>query len=116
MKKNLSKIIEVNNLTVSYGSNEKPVLKNFNLTIAKQEHVAIIGSSGCGKSTFAKSIIQNLPNGSICKGEIIVQGENPSLMNEEELRLFRRQKFGFIFQDSIKKLNPLMSINDHLFE
>ena len=116
MKKNSMNIIEVKNLTVSYGNNQKPVLKNFDLSIANQEHVAIIGSSGCGKSTFAKSIVQILPYGSICNGKIMVKGKDPRLMKMEELQIFRRKNFGFIFQDSINKLNPLMTIGDHLYE
>ena len=116
MKINSSKIIEVNNLEVSYPSNQFPILKNFRLEIIKKEHTAIIGSSGCGKSTLAKSLVQMLPEGTKCKGNLLVDGKDPRKMNNEELQIFRRTKFGFIYQDSIKRLNPLMTVGDHLYE
>ena len=111
-----SNIIKVNNLSVSYGFNQNPVLNNLKLKIKKNEHIAIIGASGCGKSTFAKTIVQMLPKGAISLGDLNINGEDPRLLNKDQLQLFRRKTFGFIYQDSIRKLNPLMTIRDHLFE
>ena len=111
-----SNIIEVNKLSVSYGLNQKPVLNNLKLAIKKNEHLAIIGESGCGKSTFAKSIVQMLPKGAISVGNLYINGEDPRLMDKDQLQNFRRETFGFIYQDSIRKLNPLMTIKDHLYE
>ncbi len=116
MKISSSKIIEINNLTVSYKNNKVPILNNLTLNINKGENLAIIGPSGCGKSTFAKSIVQMLPDKTKIDGKVLVDGKDPSRFNKEELQLFRRTVFGFIYQDSIKKLNPLMTVGDHLFE
>ena len=116
MKINSRKIVQVNNLSVSYSENLKPTLKNLKLEINQGDHLAVIGSSGCGKSTFAKSIVQMLPRGSTCKGELLIAGNDPREMNNQELKDFRRSVFGFIYQDSIRKLNPLMTVGDHLFE
>ena len=116
MKINSNKIVKVNNLTVKYAVNQKPVLKDFQLEIEKGNHLAIIGSSGCGKSTFAKTLVQMLPSRAICTGEININGKDPRLMKHKELQLFRRSSFGYIYQDAIKKLNPLMTIGQHLCE
>ena len=116
MKISSSKIVEIKNLTFSYKNNKTSILNNLSLDIKKGEHLAIIGASGCGKSTFAKAIVQMLPNDSILKGKVIVNGKDISQLNKEELKVFRRTMFGFIYQDSIKKLNPLMTVGDHLFE
>ena len=116
MKINLNKILEINNLTVSYSSNQRPVLKNLQLEVNKGDHLALIGPSGCGKTTLAKSIINMLPKNSISTGEIFVLGKNCKVMNNEQLQTFRRKNFGYIYQDSIKKLNPLMTIEAHLYE
>ena len=116
MKINLCKIIEINNLTVSYSPNQSPVLKNLQLEVYKGDHLALIGPSGCGKTTFAKSIVNMLPKNSICNGEIFVNGKNCKVMNNEQLQTFRRENFGYIYQDSIKKLNPLMTVEAHLYE
>ena len=48
MKIKKDKLIEVENLTVRYGANFKPIIKNFKIEICKEEHLAIIGPSGCG--------------------------------------------------------------------
>ena len=116
MKISSSKIIEINNLTLSYKKNLVPILKNLNIDIKKGENLAIIGPSGCGKSTFAKAIVQMLPDGTNVNGEILINGKDPKKFNREELQIFRRNVFGFIYQDSIKKLNPLMTVGEHLFE
>lgn len=116
MKINFSKILEINNLTVAYSSNQIPVLKNLQLEVNRGDHLALIGPSGCGKTTFAKSIIHMLPKNSICTGEILIKGENCKVMNNEQLQTFRRENFGYIYQDSIKKLNPLMTVKAHLYE
>ena len=116
MKISSSRIIEIKNLNVSYKYNQKPILNNISLEINKGENLAIIGPSGCGKSTLAKSIVNMLPNGTNLEGKILVNGRDPSKYNKEELQTFRRKVFGFIYQDSIKKLNPMMTVGEHLFE
>ena len=116
MKINFSKIIEINNLSVTYSSNQSPVLKNLQLEVNKGDHLALIGPSGCGKTTFAKSIVQMLPKNAIFTGEIFIKGKNCKVMNNEQLQTFRRENFGYIYQDSIKKLNPLMTVEAHLYE
>ena len=109
-------ILEVKNLNVKYGFNLKPIIKNFNLEIDKGEHLAIIGPSGCGKTTFAKTLVNMLPEKSISEGCISISQLDPRKINNKDYQLFRRNNFGFIYQDSIKKLNPLMKVGDHLLE
>ena len=116
MKIKKRKILEVKNLTVKYGFNQKPIIKNFKIDLEKGEHLAIIGPSGCGKTTFAKTIVNMLPEGSITKGYISISGKDLMQIDKKEMQLFRRNNFGFIYQDSIKKLNPLMTVGDHLNE
>ena len=116
MKIKKDSILEVKNLSVKYGFNKNPTIKNFKLEISKREHLAIIGPSGCGKTTFAKTLVNILPEGAIIKGEILISGLDPRKINKNEVQIFRRNNFGFIYQDSIKKLNPLMNVGDHLVE
>ena len=116
MKFKNHKIIEVKNLSVKYGVNQKPIIKNCSLQIFKGDHLAIIGPSGCGKTTFVKSLVNILPEYAISEGSISISGLDPRKINKKESQLFRRNNFGFIYQDSIKKLNPLMNVGDHLRE
>ncbi len=116
MKINKSKILEIRNLNVKYSPYHKSTIKNFELDLVKGDHLAIIGPSGCGKTTFAKTIINMLPEGIITEGQIKISGEDITKLDKKEIQLFRRNNFGFIYQDSIKKLNPLMRVGDHLYE
>ena len=116
MKIKKDKILDVKNLTVKYGFNKKPIIKNFILEIDRGDHLAIIGPSGCGKTTFAKTLVNMLPEQAIVDGFISIAGLDPRIINRRDAQLFRRSNFGFIYQDSIKKLNPLMKVGDHLKE
>jgi Fe-S cluster assembly ATP-binding protein len=66
-------ILEILNLEASI--NNKTILKNFNLTINKNEIHVIMGPNGCGKSTLSK-IITGHPNYKINSGEIFFGGKN----------------------------------------
>ncbi len=110
------KILKVKNLTVKYGLKQEPIIQNFNLEINRGDHLAIIGPSGCGKTTFAKTLVNMLPEQAITEGYISVSRLDPRKISKKKSQLFRRNNFGFIYQDSIKKLNPLMKVGDHLDE
>ena len=116
MKIKKPKLLEVKNLTIKYGLHQKPIIKNFSMEIVKGDHLAIIGPSGCGKTTFAKTLVNMLPQGALKKGFISISGLDPSKISKKKIQLYRRNNFGFIYQDSIKKLNPLMKVGDHLKE
>lgn len=87
-------MIEIKNLKKSFGRNH--VLKGVNLKIEKGKTTVIIGSSGCGKSVLLKHIIGLLQPD---EGEIWINGEEITRMNEKELYRIRN-KFGFLFQGS----------------
>ena len=110
------KVLEVKNLSIKYGFQQKPIIRNFNLEILKGEHLAIIGPSGCGKTTFAKTLVNMLPYQATSEGYISISKLDPRKIDKKESQIFRRKNFGFIYQDSIKKLNPLMKVGDHLNE
>ncbi len=116
MEKNKEKIIVVKNLSVKYGLKQQPIIKNFNLEIDSGDHFAIIGPSGCGKTTFAKTLVNILPETATSKGYLSISSVDPRKINNKDAQLFRRKNFGFIYQDSIKKLDPLMRVGDHLYE
>ena len=90
-------IIEIKNLTKSFGSgeNKTDVLKNINLNVKAGEFIAIIGASGSGKSTLM-NILGCLDTAT--SGDYIINKKNTTFMNSDDLAELRRQKFGFIFQ------------------
>ena len=78
------KILEVKNLTVKYGFNQKPIIQKLNLEIFKGDHLAIIGPSGCGKTTFAKTLVNMLPEKAITEGFLSISGLDPRKINKKE--------------------------------
>lgn len=72
-----------------------PVLRGLSLKIWKNDFIALIGSSGSGKST-AMNIMGALDTSS--SGKVFVDGKNVSEMSRNELSKIRGQKIGFVFQ------------------
>lgn len=88
-------IVELNNVVYSYPG-ESFILNAPNLCINRGSKTALIGSSGCGKTTLANLIGGiHLP----LQGSIRIQGETISEMSEAQRRDFRISKIGFIFQE-----------------
>jgi len=85
-------MIQAHNLFKSFQN--KNVLNGLSLTINKGDTIAIIGSSGCGKSVFLKHIVGLLAPDS---GYVKVEGKIIHEMSNIELYELR-QKFGFLFQ------------------
>ena len=90
-------LVAVKNLRKSYGQGDSKVevLKGINLDIHKGETLALIGKSGSGKSTLL-SLLAGLDQSDA--GEIIIDGNNISSMNEKALTSFRAAHMGIVFQ------------------
>jgi len=90
-------VIEINSLTKIYqtGKTDFKALSNVDLRIRKGDFVAIMGPSGSGKSTLM-NIIGCLDRPT--SGTIIIDGENISTVNDNQLAIIRGRKIGFIFQ------------------
>lgn len=83
--------VSFENVSFSY-NNERPVLHNIRFSIQKGQHVAIIGSSGSGKSTIAQLLVRLYEP---TQGRIMVDGQPLSAMDIIELR----NKIGLLSQD-----------------
>jgi len=77
------------------GEQELKVLKKINLEIRRGEMVAIIGASGSGKSTLM-NILGCLDKPT--EGRYLINGQDTSRMDDDQLAALRREYFGFIFQ------------------
>lgn len=90
-------ILKVKDLRKVYGIGETQVnaLDGINLTVQRGEFVAIVGSSGSGKTTFLNMVGGlDVPT----SGKIIVDQKKIQELSDDELTVFRRRKIGFIFQ------------------
>mgnify|MGYP001322607874 CR=1 FL=1 len=116
MSSSLGDVLNIQDLKVRYPNSRKWVLNGFNLNISAGERLALIGSSGSGKSTVAKALMQILPSGSRCEGQLLLVGKELLNLNDLELEKARGELLGLVFQDPMTRLNPLMTIGDHLLD
>lgn len=86
-------LLEIKHVSKIYG--ELYALKDINLKVKKGEWVAIMGSSGSGKTTMM-NIIGCMDKPSV--GEVFLDGEDITKLNQKELTTIRREKIGLIFQ------------------
>ncbi len=87
------------------------------LEVYRGELVALVGESGCGKTTLGYSIMRLImPPGRIVKGKIILDGINILELDDEEMRDIRWRKVSMIFQGAMNSLNPVMKVGDQIIE
>ena len=108
--------LRIEALRMRYLNSSNWVLDGLNLKINVGERMALIGSSGCGKSTLAKILLDLLPPESICDGNISIGGKYLGDLDELRSPQVRGRSIGLVFQDPMTRLNPLMTIGDHLID
>ena len=112
-------ILEIEGLSISFFTRirEIPAVMDFSCTIQPGEAVGLVGESGCGKSTVALGVMQDLGvNGRIVGGSIKFKGRDLNLMSDEELRDIRGSEIAMIYQEPMASLNPAMKIGRQLME
>jgi putative ABC transport system ATP-binding protein len=91
------------------GEVKEEILKGINLSLKKGEITALMGASGSGKSTLL-TIAAGLQPAS--DGQVIFEGKNLNVMNQEQIRKVRASKFGFVFQ--FAHLVPFLTVEEQL--
>ncbi|QXT38485.1 ABC transporter ATP-binding protein [Gymnodinialimonas ceratoperidinii] len=112
-------ILEIENLSISFFTRlrEIPAVMDFSCTVMPGEAMGLVGESGCGKSTVALGVMQDLGvNGRIVGGTIKFKGRDLNQMSPEELRDLRGSEIAMIYQEPMASLNPAMKIGKQLME
>jgi oligopeptide/dipeptide ABC transporter ATP-binding protein len=118
---NQKPLLEIKNLTtyfISFGG-ERVVkaVDDISFVVNRGERLAIIGESGCGKSTTALSILRVLPpSAQIVAGEILFEGEDLLKKSAQEMSHIRGKMLSMILQDTMLSLDPVFTIGDQLGE
>lgn len=112
-------ILEIDNLSISFFTRlqEIPAVMNFSVEVQPGEAVGVVGESGCGKSTVALGVMQDLgKNGRVVGGSIKFKGQDLGQMTLDELRNIRGSEIAMIYQEPMASLNPAMKIGKQLME
>lgn len=109
------KILEVRNLTKHFKAGGRQVVHavdDVSLTLKKGRTLGLVGESGCGKSSCARTIIRMYDPTS---GQIILDGDDITNLSQKQLKPYRK-KMQMIFQDPYASLNARMTVRDIIAE
>lgn len=112
-------LLSVKDLHISFESGEGrfSAVEGINFHVNKGEIFALVGESGCGKSTTAYGITRLLPSGGkIDRGEIFFEGKDIAALQENQMPGIRGSKIGMIFQNPLDSLNPVYSVGHQITE
>ncbi len=118
MSKN--KVLEIKDLIVHYVTEDATVnaVNGIDLSINKKTTLGLVGETGAGKTTTARSILNLVPNppGIIKNGSIFLDGINILELSTKELEKVRGNDVAMIFQDPMTALNPVMTVIEQIAE
>ena len=112
-------ILEITDLSISFFTRlrEIPAVMDFSAQVMPGEALGLVGESGCGKSTVALGVMQDLGvNGRIVGGSINFKGRDLNNMSQAELRDIRGSEIAMIYQEPMASLNPAMKVGVQLME
>ncbi len=112
-------LLEVRGLHTVFHTEEGawPAVSGVDLTIQPGEILGLVGESGSGKSVTGFSIFGLIdPPGEVIGGDIVFQGRQLRGLSEEQMRQLRGDRIAMIFQDPLMTLNPVLRIEEQMFE
>ncbi|MBQ4371798.1 MAG: ABC transporter ATP-binding protein, partial [Firmicutes bacterium] len=115
-----AKLLEIKDLEVRYRSGGRSVhaVNGVSLSVDRGEILGLVGETGAGKTTIAKSILRILPDHATqsVSGEILFDGEDLLKAKANRMTAIRGYKISMIFQDPMTALNPIMPVNKQIAE
>ncbi|MFD7025174.1 dipeptide ABC transporter ATP-binding protein [Promicromonospora sukumoe] len=109
-----SDLLRVEGLSVAYGRTQ--VVSDVSFTLGRGESLALIGESGSGKSTIARSLLRLLPDGGAARGRVEFEGRDVLALPERRFRPLRGRALGFVPQDPGSSLNAVRTIGSQAQE
>ncbi len=113
-------ILDVRKLRTSFriAGEWHAAVRDISFTLRRNETLALVGESGCGKSVTALSVLDLVPsqNGRIEAEQIQFNGRNLLGLSEDEMREIRGNRISMIFQEPMTALNPVLSVGHQVAE
>ncbi len=114
------RVLEVSDLSTKFKTPDGVVhaVNNVSFELREGEFLGVVGESGSGKSVTMMSLLRliPMPPGIIASGEATFDNEDLLQMDIESLRKVRGGRIGFIFQDPMTSLNPVLTVGMQIME
>ena len=108
-------LLDIQGLHISLPSGGE-LVRAIDMTVERGEFVALVGSSGSGKTLAALSVIGLLSPGVRAQGRIVFDGENLSALSASAMRAVRGGRIGTVFQEPMTSLNPWQRVGHQVAE
>jgi oligopeptide/dipeptide ABC transporter ATP-binding protein len=113
-------LLSVKDLVVEYTSDKRVVhaVNGVSFDVRRGQTLGLVGETGAGKTTIAKSILRILPDppARTKSGQIVFEGKDILKCNNAKMRSIRGSKISMIFQDPMTALDPVMRVGDQITE
>jgi len=113
-------LLAVSGLTTRFVTRDTVVhaVNGVSFEVGRGECIGVVGESGCGKSVTMLSLLGliPMPPGEIVAGTAVFDGADLLAMSADELRRVRGGKIGFVFQDPMTSLNPVIPVGAQIIE
>lgn len=113
-------LLDVQNLSIHYvGEGKAPAraVENVSFTLKEGELIGLVGESGCGKTTLMLALLKLLPSaGQIVNGNVFYNGNDLTVMDEDEINKVRWSNISIVFQGAMNALNPVRTVGDQIGE
>jgi peptide/nickel transport system ATP-binding protein len=112
--------LRIQDLEVRYHSGGQIIhaVNGVSFNLMRGKTIGLVGETGAGKTTIAKSILRILPNVSaeITGGKVLLEEDDLLTLPEDEMRKVRGNRISMVFQDPMTALNPTMRIGRQIME
>jgi peptide/nickel transport system ATP-binding protein len=114
----MSQALRVERLSVRFATEDGPVhaVDDVSFDLDAGEVLAIVGESGCGKTVTALSLVGLLPPTAAVSGQVWLGDEELTGAPAARLRAVRGKRVGFVFQEPMTSLNPVLTVGRQVTE
>src|SRR6478609_2243706 len=116
----MAPLLEIKGLKTHFSTDDGilQAVDGVDITIDRGETLCVVGESGCGKTVTAMSILKliAMPPGRIVAGQIVFEGRDLVPLSSNELDDVRAKDIGFIFQEPMTSLNPVLTVGEQIAE